>query len=192
MRFARPVLGFAAFSGTGKTTLLVQLIPLLAQRGIRVATIKHAHHDFDIDKPGKDSHALRVAGARQVLVASERRRALITEHATPHEPRLEELVAALDLATLDLVLVEGYRHVPYDKIELHRPALGHPLLCLEDNTIIAVASDAALDCGGVALLDINRVEDVAAFILDWLERTSTATGAAGTRGTLTDPRMRKG
>lgn len=164
-----PVLGFAAFSGTGKTTLLVQLIPLLAQHGLRVALIKHAHHDFDIDIPGKDSYELRKAGAGQVLIASERRRALLTEQATPREPSLDELVAQLDLAAIDLVLVEGFRHVPFPKIELHRPSLGHPLLCHEDSSIIAVASDAALDGAGLPLLELNDPAAVAAFIIDWLQ-----------------------
>lgn len=171
-----PVLGFAAFSGTGKTTLLVRLIPLLARRGLRIAMIKHAHHDFDIDIPGKDSYELRKAGARQVLVASDRRRALVTETDPPREPSLEELVAALDLDTVDLVLVEGFRHLAFPRIELHRPALGHPLLCREDSSIIAVASDAAPACGGLPVLDINHPAGIADFIVDWL-------GAPDPRGT---------
>jgi len=170
VKFAKPVLGFAAFSGTGKTTLLVQLIPLLQRQGLRIAMIKHAHHDFDIDSPGKDSYRLRKAGAGQLMIASNRRRALITEHSTPCEPQLEELVGALDLDSVDLVMVEGFRHVPFAKIELHRPSLGHPLLCREDRSIFAVASDAPLDCAGLPRLDINRVEDIASFILDWSNR----------------------
>ncbi len=170
MRFARPVLGFAAFSGTGKTSLLVQLIPLLQQRGARVAMIKHAHHDFDIDTPGKDSYELRRAGAGQVLIASDRRCALITEYSTPREPELRELVNALDLDVVDLVLVEGFRHVPFAKIELHRPSLGHPLLCREDRAILAVASDAPVDCAGLPRLDINQAPDIAEFILAWARR----------------------
>jgi len=167
MKFDRPVLGFAAFSGTGKTTLLVELIPRLRQRGVRVALIKHAHHEFDIDIPGKDSYELRRAGAHQVLVASDRRRALITEHGTPSEPELEALVGALDLDAIDLVLVEGFRHVPYPKIELHRPSLGHPLLCRYDRSIIAVASDAPLDGVGLPRLDINQGARIAEFIMEW-------------------------
>jgi len=98
MNFRKPVLGFAAFSGTGKTTLLIRLIPFLEQHGVHVALIKHAHHDFDIDKPGKDNYALRKAGARQVLVASDRRSALMTEYAVPRKPKLDDLVAQLALA----------------------------------------------------------------------------------------------
>jgi len=167
-RFDRPVLGFAAFSGTGKTTLLVQLIPLLARQGVRVALIKHAHHDFDIDIPGKDSYELRRAGAHQVLVASDRRSALMTEYPAVCDPSLDTLVAALDRDTTDLVLVEGFRHLPFPKIELHRPALGHPLLCNEDRNILAVASDAALDTGALPRLDLNDPAAITAFIINWM------------------------
>jgi len=168
----KPVLGFAAFSGTGKTTLLKQLIPLLAQRGVRTGIIKHAHHDFDTDKPGKDSYELRKAGARQVLVASDRRWALITENDTVAEPELNELIARLDRENIDLVLVEGFKKVPFTRIELHRPSLGHPLLYPDDNSIIAVAADAALDTGDLPLLDINDAVEVAEFILSWLATQS--------------------
>jgi molybdopterin-guanine dinucleotide biosynthesis protein MobB len=165
-QFNIPVLGFAAFSGTGKTTLLKQLIPLLRNAGIRVSMIKHAHHDFDIDKPGKDSYELRKAGARQVLIASDRRRALITEYETPCEPQLQELVEQIDTGACDLVLVEGFRHVPFNKIELHRPSLERPLLFPNDDSVIAVASDAPIDTGTLPLLDINDVGAIAKFIID--------------------------
>lgn len=164
-----PVLGLAAFSGTGKTTLLVRMIPLLVQHDVRVALIKHAHHDFDIDIPGKDSYELRRAGARQVLVASDRRSALVTETVPPHEPALETLVARLDPAATDLVLVEGFRHLPFPKIELHRPVLGHPLLCNEDPAIIAVASDTHLPGLPVPQLDLNDPDAIVTFIISWLE-----------------------
>ena len=168
----KPVLGFAAFSGTGKTTLLKQLIPLLAQRGVHAGVIKHAHHDFDPDKPGKDSYELRKAGARQVLVASDRRWALITENDTVAEPELNELIARLDRERIDLVLVEGFKKVPYTRIELHRPSLGHPLLFPDDDSIIAVAADATLDTGDLPLLDINDAVEVTEFILSWLASLS--------------------
>jgi molybdopterin-guanine dinucleotide biosynthesis adapter protein len=172
MQSLKPVLGFAAFSGTGKTTLLKQLIPLLAQRGARAGVIKHAHHDFDIDKPGKDSYELRKAGARQVLAASDRRWALVTENDADADPKLEDLIALLDPERIDLVLVEGFKQVPFPRIELHRPSLGHPLLYPEDDSIIAVAADARLDTGDLPLLDINDAAGVTDFILSWLTASS--------------------
>ncbi len=169
MKDTLPVLGFAAFSGTGKTTLLKQLIPLLAEQGVRVSVIKHAHHNFDVDKPGKDSYELRKAGARQMLVASSRRLALITENNADREPQLDELVEQLDPDGIDMVLVEGFKHVPFTRIELHRPTLGHPLLYPEDSSIIAVAADAPIDTAGLPLLDLNNDAAIGAFVLDWLK-----------------------
>ncbi len=168
MKSTPPVLGFAAFSGTGKTTLLEKLIPLLTARGIRIGMVKHAHHEFDIDKPGKDSYRLRAAGARQMLIASSKRQALMTENATPREPRLDELITRLDLEDLDLVLVEGFKKVPFPKIELHRQALGKTLLYPEDPDIIALASDHPADCRELPSLDINDSAAIAAFIVTWL------------------------
>jgi molybdopterin-guanine dinucleotide biosynthesis protein MobB len=167
MNFSKPVLGFAAFSGTGKTTLLKQLIPQLADRGIRVGVIKHAHHNFDIDKPGKDSYELRKAGARQMLVASSRRWALMTETDLDGDPSLESLIGRLDPDSIDLVLVEGFKHVPFSRIELHRPSLGHPLLYPDDSNIIAVATDSPIDSGTLPLLDINDATAVTEFVLTW-------------------------
>ena len=167
-----PVLGFAAFSGTGKTTLLEKLIPLLTARNIRIGMVKHAHHEFDIDKPGKDSYRLRAAGARQMLIASSKRRALMTENITPEEPRLDELITRLDLDNLDLVLVEGFKQVPFPKIELHRQALGKTLRYPQDTNIIAVASDHPADCRELPSLDINDSTAIAAFIVNWLGGSS--------------------
>ena len=168
MSYLKPVLGFAAFSGTGKTTLLEKLIPLLTAQNIRIGMVKHAHHEFDIDKPGKDSYRLRKAGAQQMLIASSQRQALMTENTTAQEPRLEELITRLNLDDIDLVLVEGFKHVPFPKIELHRQALGKTLLYPEDPDIIAVASDHLADCGELASLDINDTAAIAAFIVTWL------------------------
>lgn len=166
-----PLLGFSAFSGTGKTTLLEQLIPRLSEAGIRTALIKHSHHDFDIDQPGKDSYRLRKAGAGQMLVASNRRWALMVEERHPRaEPDLQKLLARLDYTAADLVLVEGFRHENISKIELHRPSLEKPLLCLHDDNIIAVASDhqdlAAIHGQPIPcpVLDINAIDDIASFI----------------------------
>jgi len=170
MTHAKPVLGFAAFSGTGKTTLLVKLLPLLLKRGIRVGMIKHAHHNFDIDTPGKDSYMLRKAGARQMLIASSRRRALMTETPEQQEPQLEELIKSLSLDSIDLVLVEGFKHLAFPKIELHRSELGKPLLHPEDSNIIALAADHAPDNRDLPTLDINDADAIADFIISWLKR----------------------
>ena len=170
MKTPKPVLGFAAFSGTGKTTLLEKLIPQLVEHGIRIAMVKHAHHAFDIDKPGKDSYRLRMAGAQQMLIASSQRQALMTENRTPQEPRLDELITRLDLDNIDLVLVEGFKHVSFPKIELHRKTLGKSLLHPEDPDIIAVASDHLTDCGKLPALDINDTAAIATFIQDWLKQ----------------------
>ena len=162
----QPVLGFVAYSGTGKTTLLVKLLPLLKLQGLKIAMIKHAHHDFDIDKPGKDSYELRKAGADQMLIASDKRMALMTE--CNGEQSLESLVDRLDLDEIDLVLVEGYRHVSFPKIELHRPSLGKDLIFPTEDNVIAVAADEIIETGSLPLLEINNVEEIAGFINRWL------------------------
>ncbi len=162
-----PVLGFAAFSGAGKTTLLVKLLPLLTGHGLRVGMIKHAHHSFDIDTPGKDSYKLRKAGASQMLIASHRRWALMVENKLPEEPTLDTLLTALRQDGLDLILVEGFKQTPFPKIELHRPSLGHPLICTGDPAIIALATDAPPSRPPpLPLLDLNRPEQIADFIID--------------------------
>ena len=167
-KFKVPVLGFAAYSGTGKTTLLVKLLPLMKLQGLSVATIKQTHHDFEIDKPGKDSYALRKAGASQVLIASEKRCAIVTEYEKPVESDLVELVNKLDLEKIDLVLVEGFKNRSFPKIELHRTVTGHKLIFPEDDNVIAVASDESLDTGDLPLLNLNVIEEIAGFINRWL------------------------
>ena len=166
MEAVAPLIGFAAYSGTGKTTLLEQLIPLLRGRAIRLAVIKHAHHNFDIDMPGKDSFRLRKAGAQQTLVASHKRSVLITEfEGDAPDPSLPLLLQQLNMASLDLILVEGFRHEPIPKIELHRPALKKPLIFPEDKNVIAVATDGPLAAETtLPLLNINDVEEIASFI----------------------------
>jgi molybdopterin-guanine dinucleotide biosynthesis protein B len=162
-----PLLGFAAFSGTGKTTLLTKLLPLLTERGIRVGMIKHAHHKFDIDYPGKDSYELRKAGASQMLIASRTRWAFITEQDGEHDPDLNDLLSQLDHTKLDLILVEGFKHEVFPKIELHRAGLGHSYLYPQDKSIIALASDEdPQQENHPPLLDINQPEQVLKFILD--------------------------
>ncbi|HWP00476.1 MAG TPA: molybdopterin-guanine dinucleotide biosynthesis protein B [Methylococcus sp.] len=167
-----PILGFAAYSGTGKTTLLKSLIPLLRGRGLRVGVVKHAHHAFEIDQPGKDSFELRSAGASPIMLSSSRRRAIITEHETPREPRLAEELQHFDHTDLDLILVEGFKNEPIPKIELYRPALGKPLLYPRDECIIALATDQKerFDSAPIPLLDLNNPTEVADFISAWLSR----------------------
>ncbi len=178
MTRAIPLLGFAAYSGTGKTTLLRRLLPVLKARGMRVGVVKHAHHGFDTDIPGKDSYELRKAGAAQMLVASRRRWALVTETADTIEPRLAEMLRHLDQASLDLILIEGFKAESFPKIELHRPSLGYPLLCHHDRSIIAVATDAPLATDpGVLLLDLNHPDEIAEFILRALGFAQPATPA---------------
>ncbi len=157
------VLGIAGWSGSGKTTLVRALIPELTGRGLRVSTIKHAHHNFDVDQPGKDSYEHRHAGAAEVLVSSARRWALMHEHRGEPEPTLWELLSKL--APVDLVLVEGFKHEGQDKLEVHRPALGKPLLAAEDPKVVAIASDAEIPDVRVQVLDLNEVAGVADFII---------------------------
>lgn len=164
IRYPIPLLGFSAWSGTGKTTLLRRLLPLLKEQGLTLGVIKHAHHSFDIDLPGKDSYELRQAGADQVLVVSRRRMALIREmRETQQEPELEEVLTHLDPDGLDLLLVEGYKHAAFPKIELHRQAHGKPLLYPQDPYIVAVASDAPLQTS-LPNLDLNQPSEVADFV----------------------------
>ncbi len=161
-----PILGFAAFSGTGKTTLLVKVLPRLKTHGLRIGMIKHAHHDFDVDKPGKDSFELRKAGASPMLIASARRWALMVETAENGDPNLDELLLNLNQDHLDLILVEGFKHVTFPKIELHRPSLGKPLIYPKDPSIIAIATDGTLsESVPIPRLDLNNPDDIAAFVL---------------------------
>jgi molybdopterin-guanine dinucleotide biosynthesis protein B len=168
--FPLPLIGFSAFSGTGKTTLLTQVLPLLKQQGLRVGAIKHAHHDFEVDYPNKDSYRLRKAGADQMLVASRHRIALITERDDDAaEPELSDLLKSLDTRTLDLVLVEGYKREHFPKIELHRPSLGKKLLYPEDPNIIAIATDERLSTTPchIPVLDLNSPADIVTFLLSF-------------------------
>jgi molybdopterin-guanine dinucleotide biosynthesis protein B len=160
-----PVLGFVAASGTGKTTLLTQLIPILKHSGLRIGLIKHSHHDFEIDRPGKDSFRLREAGASSVMLVSRYRRAIITEFNPEQEPRLDEQLKQFDQAGLDLILVEGFRAEKFPKIELHRSSLEKPLLYPNDPDIIAIATDVALETPAYLMqLELNQPEMIATFI----------------------------
>ena len=163
-----PVLAIAAWSGTGKTTLLKQLIPLLKQQGIRPGLIKHTHHDMDVDKPGKDSYELRKAGASQVLVASQQRWALMTE--TPDTQALDfnYLIGRMDPSSIDLILVEGFKDEPIPRIVLCRNRTDEEVKRLLDEHTLAVASDRHLAVT-VPLLDLNNAPEIADFIAHWLQ-----------------------
>jgi len=161
----KPVIGFAAYSGTGKTTLLKEIIPLLRGKGIRVGVIKHAHHSFDIDTPGKDSYELRMAGASQMLIASTQREALLVEKEAGCEADLSRLLEKLDQNALDIILVEGFKDEAFAKIELYRGAVGKPPLYPQDADIIAIATDCELPVAThLPVLNINAVEQIVDFL----------------------------
>jgi len=172
LRAAFPILGLAAPSGTGKTTLMCQLLPLLRAQGVRVGAIKHSHHDFAIDQPGKDSYRVRQAGASPVLLVSQYRRVMIWECPNDKEPTLAEQICHFSAAEIDLLLVEGFRHEAFPKIELHRGDLQQPLYYAEDPHIIAIASDCftvvPLSLSAtLPVLDLNDPLAIAHFILDY-------------------------
>lgn len=159
--------GLTGWSGSGKTSLLVRLIPALVSRGITVSTVKHAHKGFDIDHPGKDSHRHREAGATEVLVGSPRRWALV------HEIRDDEPEWTLDgllpkLSPVDLVIIEGFKRDPHPKIEVWRPETGKPLIAGDDPSVVAVASDGAVPDVSVPVLDLNDTDAIATFIIEQL------------------------
>lgn len=168
-----PLLAIAAWSGTGKTTLLKQLIPALCDKGIRPGLIKHTHHDMDVDTPGKDSYELRKAGAMQTLVASSQRWALMTE--TPEQPELDlsKLVSRMDTSSLDVILVEGFKHEAVAKILLYRDNCGHSIEELAiDKHVIAIASDTPLSTS-LPLLDLNNLNEVVEFVFNWIKSNPT-------------------
>lgn len=159
------VFGIAGYSGSGKTTLIERLIPEFTRRGLRVAVIKHAHHDFDLDQPGKDSWRHREAGAAQVLVAGGRRWALLHELDGAAEPTLDQHLARLD--PCDLVLVEGYKTEPLPRLEVHRRDTGRPMLWPRDGAIVAIATDEPL-AARPPQLPLDDPQAIADFVLDHL------------------------
>jgi molybdopterin-guanine dinucleotide biosynthesis protein B len=157
------VFGLAGWSGAGKTTLMVALVSQISERGLRVSTIKHAHHAFDVDRPGKDSYRHRDAGATEVLVASSARWALMHEMRDTPETPLDELLT--HMTPVDLLLIEGFKSHPHDKLEIHRPTLGKPMLWPDDPHIVAVASDVPLDDLPLPRLDLDDPTAIVEFIL---------------------------
>ena len=178
------VIGFAGWSGSGKTTLVEQVIGLLEARGLAVSLIKHAHHEFEVDYPGKDSYRHRHAGCREVLVTSANRWAVMHELRGRPELKLSEALA--QLSPCDLVLVEGFKHEPIPKIEVYRAEIGKPQLFPHDPHVIAIASDAPV-ASALPWLNLNQPAAVAAFILDTLALGDKVVGVAGvTSGITTD------
>jgi molybdopterin-guanine dinucleotide biosynthesis protein MobB len=164
--------GIAGWSGSGKTTLLRRLIPALVARGVTVSTIKHAHHSFDLDTPGKDSHTHRMAGATEVLVGSAARYALIHELRGAAEPSLDDLAARL--SPVDLVLVEGFKHGRHPKLEVWRGVTGKPPLWPDDPAVVAVASDAPVPGCTLPVLALDDAEAIAGFVIDRMRRRDAA------------------
>jgi molybdopterin-guanine dinucleotide biosynthesis protein B len=157
------IFGLAGWSGSGKTTLVVRLLPALIGRGLTVSTLKHAHHGFDVDQPGKDSWLHRQAGAHEVMVSSASRWALMHEHRGVSESGLDALIP--HMSPVDLVIVEGFKSHAHPKLEVHRPSLDRQLLCCDDPDIVAVASDGAVGALPVPLLPLDDIMGIADFII---------------------------
>jgi molybdopterin-guanine dinucleotide biosynthesis adapter protein len=174
------VFGLAGWSGSGKTTLVTKLLPELIGRGLTVSTMKHAHHGFDVDQPGKDSYAHRSAGATEVLVASANRWALMHEHRGAPEPTAAELMQ--HMTPVDLLLVEGFKREPHPKLEVYRVANGKPLLHPDDPHIVAVASDAPLVGIRLPLLSLDDVPAIADFIIAHCGLTARAAARSASAG----------
>lgn len=163
MAHTGPVFGIAGWSGSGKTTLIEKLLPVLTARGLRVATVKHAHKDFDFDKPGKDSWRHREAGAREVMIAAPKQWTLVHQVQNQGETTLAHLLSRMSAS--DLVLVEGFKREPIPKLEVHRAVLRKALIAPDDPDIVAIASDAPLADMGLPHFDLNDAAAIAGFIL---------------------------
>ncbi len=171
------VFGLAGWSGSGKTTMMERLLPAISARGISVSTIKHAHHAFDIDKPGKDSFRHREAGAREVMISSTNRWVLMHENRGDAEPTPDELLARM--SPVDLALIEGFKSWPHFKLEIHRRGVGDGVLCHQDPTIVAVASDHPIANLHIPVIDLADTETIVDFVLDYVGLTAqTEAGAA--------------
>jgi molybdopterin-guanine dinucleotide biosynthesis protein B len=157
------IIGLAGWSGSGKTTLLTKLLPRLTAQGLRVSTIKHAHSGFDLDQPGKDSHAHRMAGATEVLIGSASRWALLHELRGAAEPKLSELLA--HMSPVDLVIVEGFKREHLPKLEIHRADVGKPLLHPDDDWIVAIAADTSLPQAQVPVIPLDDIDKISTVML---------------------------
>ena len=153
------IIGLAGWSGSGKTTLVTSVIPVLVRRGLKVATVKHAHHEFDVDQPGKDSWLHRAAGASEVAIVSSRRWAIVHELGAEPEPPLAEVLAKL--SPVDLVIVEGFKRHAHPKLEVFRAEIGKPLLHPDDDCIVAIATDTPLPQAQVPVLMLGDTEGIA-------------------------------
>ena len=162
---AMRIIGLAGWSGSGKTTLIKKVIPRLITRGVTVSTLKHAHHGFDLDQPGKDSFFHRAAGATEVVISSAKRFAILHELRGEPEWDLPDLVAKM--SPVDLVLVEGYKRDAFPKLEIHRAANGKPLIYPEDPHVVAIAADVAVPAAKVPVVDLNDIEAIAEMLLTY-------------------------
>jgi len=160
------IFGLAGWSGSGKTTLVVDLIPEILSRGFSVSTMKHTHHNFDMDRPGKDSYNHREAGAHEVMIASSTRWALMQELRDVPEPDIEELIT--HMTPVDLVLIEGFKSYPHPKIEVHRPSLGKALFWDNDPSVVAIATNEPMPSVKLPVLDLDDVVAIADFVLEYV------------------------
>jgi molybdopterin-guanine dinucleotide biosynthesis protein B len=170
------IIGLAGWSGSGKTTLIKKLIPSLIARGSSVSTLKHAHHGFDLDQPGKDSFFHRAAGATEVIISSARRWAIL--HELREEPEWDLLALVAKMSPVDLVLVEGFKRDAFPKLEIHRAANGKPLIHPDDPHIVAIAADIALPQAKIPVIDLNDVEAIADLLLNYAVPVAAINAAA--------------
>ena len=166
----KKIIGFAAYSGTGKTTLIKEVVSILKKSKYKVSVIKHAHHNFEIDKPGKDSYEIRSSGAENMLISSSKRWALIHENNNNSELKLTDLLNILEKIESDVILVEGFKAEKFPKIELYRKEIGKELLCISDRNIVAIATDSDINVDdNIKILDINNPTQIVDYIIEYLD-----------------------
>ena len=166
---SKKIIGFAAFSGTGKTTLIKKIVSILSKKKYTVSVIKHAHHNFDLDQPGKDSYEIRKSGAENILISSEKRWALIHENKNNQELSLEDLLNILGNIDSDIILVEGFKKENFPKIELYREEIGKDILFYNDKNIVAFATDEDINIEqNIEKLDINDPQQIVDYIIKFL------------------------